>query len=61
MLAGSPGVVAIYTNCQRCQNSYPLGRHYDIANRLCSTCAAAKRREDAKTALADELVRGKSQ
>jgi hypothetical protein len=54
--------VSVYTNCPTCHNSYPIGRDFDFANRLCWSCAKAKRladaQEAAKTALADDLVRG---
>ena len=52
-----------YTNCRVCHNSYPIGRNHDFAAGMCHGCARDKRladaQEAAKTALADDLVRGK--
>ena len=62
MLAGGAGVTA-YTNCKVCHNSYPIGRDHDFAAGVCRDCARDKRVADAqdtgKTALADDLVRGR--
>jgi hypothetical protein len=54
--------MAVYTNCSACHNAFPIGRNFDFPSRVCCDCAMKKRAADAqeaaKTALADDLVRG---
>ena len=61
MLAGCavPELMALVQICPRCRNAYRFG---EIRGQTCATCmaeiTAETRQNDAKTALADDLVRG---
>ena len=58
-VGGDPELMALVQICPRCRNAYRFG---EIRGQTCATCMAEinaeTRQDDAKTTLADDLVRG---